>query len=213
MGSGTIIGNVSIAGVGFPVSITASDEGSILQQAAVPMAYAAEVTSGVGTKAGVITTTNPAPVITTDDWVDIYWTLLGVNYVLYNADVFSVVAGAVTIVATNGLGDNLPANGTACIIAVRKIIITAFSGTDVSMMGVGCSSGRSHVAFVSSATPASAIERFAHDIPDGEGWFFSDTMGFTHPITGYAIAAIFVSTANTSSNQTMSVGILYDSVA
>jgi len=213
MGIGTISGTINVAGVGFPFHLTEEDEGVVLHQVTAPMAYAAVVTSGVGTKAGVITTTDTSPTITTDDYVDIYWEVGGVKGVLYNADVSNVTAGAVTVIDTNGMGDNLPANTSACIIAVHQVIAGEFEGGDASILAVRCNAGRSYVVFAEGSEAAGSAH-FAHDVPDGEGWVWSEGFnGITNPIAGHTIDNIWVSTADVTADQLITVGILYDSVS
>jgi len=212
MATGRISGSITIAGMSFTFEATRTDEGVIHQDTIVPKAYAAVVTSGVCTRAGVITTTDEAPEITTDDYVDIYWTLAGVDYVLYNADVSDVTAGAVTIIDTNGLGSVLPANATPCIIAVRHMIVSSFLGTNVSIVAMNCNQGKSHIAFCEGTDETDVVEHLARIVPNGEGWFFADGLGLTNPITGDDITHIFVSTADVAADQQITVGVLYDSV-
>ncbi len=213
MGSGSIVGNITVAGVGFPLSITASDEGSITHKVTVPKGYAGVTTSGVGTKAGVVTATNTSPDIDTNDYVDIYWELDGVRGVLYNCDVSDVTAGAVTFIDTNGQGDNLPANGTAMVVSVRKIIAGEFEAGDASIIAAQCSDGRSHIAYV-EGSPAAGSVHFAQDIIDGWGWVWSDQfVDIANPMAGDTVDNIWVSTANTEADQTFDTAVLYDSVS
>ena len=206
MGTASLDGGVNIAGMGFPIHISTDDEGSIHQEVIVPMAYAADTTTGETTKAGTITC-DDTPSITDADWVDIYWD----GGVLYNADVSDVTGEVVTILDTQGLGDNLPDNGTPCIIAVSKDITTAFLGTDVSALAAYCNPSRCHIAYCDGAR-AAATEHLAVDIEAGEGWFWIEGLGFLNPITGNPIDHIFVSTTNIAADQTFHVGVQYDSV-
>ncbi len=210
MGVASLVSNVTIAGMGFPVSFSAEDEGAILQEVTVESGYDGDTVSGTGTKAGRVDTDTAIPDITTDDYVDIYWD----GGVLYNADVSAVANdNEITFLDTNGLGDNLPADGTPVVISVRKLIATTFLGTGASALAASCASGRCHISYVDNADPTASAEIFAVDIPDQQGWFWFEDMGFTNPITGSTVAAIYVSTADVTADRIFSVGVLYDSVS
>ena len=210
MGNATALGTVTIAGMGFPFNISVTDEGSILQDVTVEKGYDGDTVSGTGTKAGRVDTDTAIPDITTDDYVDIYWD----GGVLYNADVSAVANdNEITFLDTNGLGDNLPADGTPVVISVRSLIVTEFLGTDVSCLAASCSGDRCHISYVDNANPTTAAELHAVDIAAAEGWFWIEGMGFTNPITGDTVSAIYVSTSDVGADQTFSVGVLYDSVS
>ncbi len=204
MGSASLVANVNIAGMGFPVSFSESDEGAILQEVTVPKGYAGVTTSGVGTRAGVVTSTNSSPTITDSDFVDIYWD----GGVLYGCNVSDVTAGAITFADGNAGGDVLPANGTVMVVSVRKDITVAFEGGDASALAASCTSGRCYIAFLESGS-----EHFAVDIANKQGWFWMESMGFANPIDGDTIDEIWVSTADITADQQFTVGVLYDSVS
>ncbi len=210
MNNGVINGNISIAGIGFPVRYSQQDEGAITHSVTAPKAYAGVTTSGVGTKTGSVTTTNAAPDIELTDYVDIYWD----GGALFNVNVSAKTAGLITFaVDSNSDGDVLPADGTAMIVAVCQVVAGEFEGADVSMMFVKASNGRSHVAFVEGDQPT-GTNHFSHDVPDDEGWFWTYDLAqwINNPITGHTIDHIWVSTADTTSDQTITVAVLYDSV-
>ena len=209
MGTAKLDGNVSIAGMGFPVHISVEDEGGIGQQVTVPMAYAGTVKSGGGTTDGVIEGVALTTTITAADNVDVYWVdAAGDPQIVYGGDVSDVTDDEITCGGVTAFSGNLPANGYAVIIAARKVVTTAFLGTDVSAIAASCSVGRSHIAFIDTA-----VAELAVDIANGEGYFWIEGLGYANPITGDDIDEIWVSTADITSDQTFSIGILYDSVA
>jgi len=209
MGTAKLDGNVSIAGMGFPVHISVEDEGGIGQQVTVPMAYAGTVKSGGGTTDGVIEGVALTTTITAADNVDVYWVdAAGDPQIVYGGDVSDVTDDEITCGGVTAFSGNLPANGYAVIIAARKVVTTAFLGTAVSAVAAYCSVGRGHIAFIDTA-----VAELTVDIADGEGWFWIEGLGYANPITGDDIDEIWVSTADTIADRTFYVGVQYDSVS
>ena len=199
-------GGVNIAGMGFPIHISVSDEGGIGQEVTVPKAYAGNLSTRTSATAGVFTTTSTHN-LDVGDFFDFYFA----DGVAYNCEV--TVETDTTITFTGGTGTDgdggeaLPLATTTGQVGERKVITTAFLGTAVSAVAAYCSVGRGHIAFIDTA-----VAELTVDIADGEGWFWIEGLGYANPITGDDIDEIWVSTADTIADRTFYVGVQYDSV-
>ena len=96
MSTAIIAGSVTVAGLGIPINVSRSAEGSIAQAVTLPKAFAGNLSTRTDLNTGVFTTTDVHD-ITTDDFVWFFWTLAGVAKVAYYCDVTAVGANTVTI--------------------------------------------------------------------------------------------------------------------
>lgn len=205
----SLIGNVNIAGMGFPINISVTDEGAITQEVTVPKAWAGNLSTRSSATAGIITTDDTHD-LDVGDFFDFYFS----GGVAYDCEVTVEDGSTITFTGAKGAdgdsGDALPLSTATGQVGERKEINIDFDGDDASCVSVSCLA-RSHAAFVESTGGENVL--LARDIPAGQGWFWIDGMGFTNPLAGDPVDYVWVSQAGIDAARIVSVGVLYDSVS
>ncbi len=210
MGSANLIGNVNISGLGFPLDITVTDEGSILQEVTVPKAWAGNLSTRTNATDGVFSTDETHD-LDVGDFFDFYFA----DGVAYDCEVTVEDGDTITFTGAKGTdgdsGDALPLAAVTGQVGERKEINTDFDGDDISCIAASCLA-RSHLAIVETTGGENVI--LTQDIPAGQGWFWIEGMGFTNPLDSTDdVDYVWVSQAGTDAARIFNFGVLYDSVS
>lgn len=204
MTTAIIQGAANIAGLGFNLSISRTDEGTIGQTPTCPKAWAGVLTDNAGVDAYITTTETHD--IEVGDKITIYWS----GGIGYYGDVTAVTGDTIVFNETTILGDAMPSAATAVIAAKEEEVIMGFDGDDVSMIATSVAGGaRAHWQFLDVGDAVVHAQEVVADQP----WFWADGMGWGTPITGNAITYAYVSMADITADRVVNLGVLYDSVA
>lgn len=145
---------------------------------------------------GVVTLSNGHG-ITTSQKVDLFWSG-GVR-----AGMGATVSGnAVTL--DGGVGDVLPAETTAVVACVPRVVPLAFGGDALKTL-LASNNTRAHVDFQDDA----GASLLPLPLAAGEGYGWVSDSNVDNPLASDAVAAFAVSNGNSSTNLLFKLGVLY----
>jgi len=202
MAQATLSGSIVIAGVGINVSVTKTKTGQITVDRELPKGYTGVVTSGGGTAGGTLTVSGADGLFTDADFIDVYLTT-GTGDISYEGNISDVTGDVITVA---GFTNNLPANTTAIIVSKRIVINVDIDGDHMEAIAAGCGA-RAHLVFEDSGDAELLVQEIT---TAALSWYWFNESGWTRPITGNAVDEIHASTANTGADQTLVIGILFD---
>jgi len=193
----------TLAGVTYAsgtVELTGPGIESVSQDLAV--AWPGSLTTRTDNNTGTITMTDAGHLILTGSRVDIYWTNTDGTFGCQRA----VTVG--TVVTTSvpfdlGIGDNLPTQGSAVIVAISQQFTFSFTGNNVKALAIGCD-GRATVVLASGTVTEELAKVFT--TASAYGWTSSDSE--TNPISGDTITFVYMSQASTTATKNVRVGVL-----
>lgn len=206
MPTGNISLVASIAGVSVQITVAKTEEGQVGHAVDLPAGKAISSWSKTDNDTGVATVAAGHGFLVGHK-VDVYW---GTENVRYGLTVTAVTSTTVTV--DSGAGDNFPATGTASMVLskVKKLDVNV-DGDLAKIVAASCPK-RSHVHWRSSEASGVGGSLDAQHLPAGEGYVWWDGSGVTNPLAGDAIDAVEMSTADTATSPTFTLGILYNSL-
>jgi hypothetical protein len=200
MGQATISETIAIGGRSLQSNISRTAEGEIAQPSlALNTGKSGTLSTRTDNDTGVITLAEGHG-ITALDVVDVYWSG-GLRYGMTVSD-----PQATTIAVDVGAGDNLPTQGAAVIVCVRKSVAMPLDGDLLTVLAVQAAQRASVVFLDESSTVLLAL-----DLTAGEAYRWVSGQG-TNPLAGVVVATVGVSSGSTSANE-LTVLVLYDSVS
>ena len=200
MQTAKISSSLQVGGLSFLSSVERSAEGQISQVVPLPAGIAGAVSSG-----GVDGLVEGHGLVQ-NDVIDVHWTVDDVPMCRRGVTVDGATATAITFDNSPAAeGDALPALATAVVVSKQVPIITAFAGNDVLMIGIEST----QTAFADFRSTGASV--LAKSLPAGEAWSWWTGLA-TNPLAGGAIAKVVASNGTTTA-ATLSLGVLYNSVA
>lgn len=197
---------VSIGGVAVQGSVARSAEGQIGQEVTLAVAQAGTLSTRTSDTAGTLTLSADHG-ITDADVIDIFWTDDDGNLqCAYGATVGTVSGTSVPF--TGASGTVLPAEDSTITACVVTEINVDFDGDDAKLVFLK-STRQGHANFVDSGD--ASLEAITLDVA-AEPWFWIDGL-CANPLTGNPVDALIVSNADANNEATVSLAVLYDSVA
>ncbi|HUT12922.1 MAG TPA: hypothetical protein VMY42_20670 [Thermoguttaceae bacterium] len=201
MPTGTISQTVTIAGVSMTGSSSRTESGHEAHDPELPAGKAGTLSTRTSATVGVATL-SAGHGITTDDYVDVYWT----GGVRYGMDVTAVDGNAVSIDGTTaGGGDDLPALDSDIIVTPRVTIDADFNGVLAEMIAALCTR-RGHLEFLDDDDASLATV----ELQAGEPWSWAKGVGFANPFTGNPVGSIEATCGEVTAGKLL-VGILFAS--
>lgn len=190
---------VNVGGIQFEgASAVYQASSQIGHRPTAPAARAGTLTTRTNNTAGVVTLAADHGIVT--GLVDVYWTG-GVQY-----NVSATVAGNDVTLASGG-GANLPAQGTAVLVAQVVEIDTDFDGALAIVFGL-YSERRAHVLFLQEdGTPITPFELLAK-VP--RTWI---TGQGDNPFSEEAVGKARVSCGEAGGSAAVAIGLLYNAIA
>ena len=209
MPDSTIIVNANVGGIPFSSSCLRTDHGQIGQDPPLPAAKAGTLTTRTNATDGILTL-GVDHGITTDDYIDIYWTdSAGVKKYRYGADVTAADGTTVTFegepAAKEFGGSDLPAQDYAITTQARTEIDVDFDGDLLKVLAVS-QSKRGLVRFLNGDTVHLVVDLTSA----GEIWYWTNGSPITNPLAGDTITHVFASQSAVEAGQAK-IGVLYDS--
>lgn len=192
----TITSTVQCGGVSVQSTITREAEGSNTPYSdTIAAGSSGTLSTRTDDNTGVVAAAAGHGIVTSDT-VDVYWAT-GVRY-----GMDATVSGD-NITVDLGAGDVLPAQSTAVVITKQIEVNADFDGDDMVLF-YAYANVRAHLDFQDSG----GASLFALELDDENPlyWWASDTE-IALPITGNAVAAIFISNGTTSAG-TLKTGCL-----
>ncbi len=195
----------SVGGRSFSTNLSVTGDNRHPSSPTVGVAEAGTLTTRTDANTGIITMTSGGHTIATADIVDVYWTLLGVDYQRRHMTVGTVATTSVPI--DGGAGDDLPATTTA--LTIKKEVKEgelALDGDDVVGIAMKAPSYRGQITIRQS----DGTEILSKNLAAGAAFIWSDTSGETNPVAGSTIGNVTFTQAGTSASQEMVCDILYN---
>ena len=194
-----VIGGVTIAG-----SIVRSGETPLsFDIDTLPAAKTGSLTTRTDDNTGVITATAGHGFVT-GAVLDVYWELLGVNYVRRGMDA-TVSVNAITV--DGGAGDVLPATTTALTFSQVQTVLQGFD-PDILNMLLFTFPRETSIRFMADAVVALALH-----MPAGEVYSWFSGLGVTNPCGADPITSILLSNGDSAGTSRVRGGCVLDSVA
>lgn len=204
MPSVTITQSITGGGVSIqPLAIVRSNSGPIALEDTLPAAKTGSLTTRTDDDTGELTMSSGHG-ITTGQVIDIYWN----GGVQYGVTVGTVATNVVPI--DGGIGDNLPAQGTAITAVVQSSINLAIDGDNADVVSIMLETvdkslrTAAHVQFRDAANDEIAEIDLVANIP--KVWDIAG--GSSNPFTGDPITNLKASQANSTSTETYTLKIV-----
>lgn len=189
--------NGSVAGVTFPFTLIRESDGGVQREVALPAGQTGVLTTRTDDNTGTITMDSASHGITTGMRVAIFFA----SGVQRKVTVGTVSGTSVPI--DLGIGANLPAQGSAVVVAPEIEIDLPFSGDDMAAIAAFCVN-RSNFGLFNGAT-----EHLNLELPAGEGWFWVNGQSAPNPIAGDTIASAYAANGGVAA-ATFKIGIGID---
>ena len=204
MGTANYGATFAVAGISAGVGASVTAEGEMKQSPSCEMGYAGPISTDTDR---VITTTSTDPDLEANDVVAIFWPGgMAIDKIQ------SVTGGNdQTIKLSSGgasaEGDALPANATECIIAVCAEVALLIPASQLEAVAVNATT-RASISFRESDDTLITTQEHTASVPYG----YISGLSFTDPVGATACELLWVATANVTADETVDIGILYDSV-
>jgi hypothetical protein len=169
----------SLAGQTIPIQISRQDNGTGLWTPTVPAAVAPQTWTKTDNTNGTAAFAS-TPSFVTGDKVDVFWSG-GRRY-----NMAATVTGN-SVALSGGGGDNLPASGTAVLLAERLVVNVGFDPDDVTALMIS-TARRASVVFADAGGAA----LLALDLPAGGCCLWWSGSGISRPFSGNPVAGIWV---------------------
>jgi len=206
--NGSISATLNISGQSLNSLVARSAPGGLAQDVNLPAGLAGTLTTRTSDAEGVATVAEGHG-LTGGDKIDVYWA----GGLRYGVTVDSVTSTTITFgTGGAGAGDNLPAQGTAIVVAAQVTIDEAFDGDDLAMIAAGATlvgsgtAARAHLTFLD----AGGATLHAVELAGGEAWSWASGTGAANPLTGNPVASIRV-TAGTAAETRLQIAGIYQS--
>lgn len=195
--------SATMGGVSFSGAITRSGETPQALSVVLPAAKAGSLTTRTDNDTGVVTLSTGHS-ITTGMVVDVYWVdSSGDDQCRYNMDA-TVATNAVTV--DGGAGANLPTATTAVTLCQRQIAVFAFTASIVQAL-LASSTRKASIRCMATSSVVVAILNAAGEFYD---WFYG--RGVTTPL-GSDVTAVHLSNGDSAGTNTVSFGVILDSIS
>lgn len=198
MPSATLTLSATIGGIGVSGKITRNGETPLSSQVVLPAAKTGTLTTRTDANTGIVTAQAGHGFIT-GDTIDVYW---GAG--LHSSMTATASGNAITL--DGGEGTDLPVTTTPVTLSKRVAIEQGFDGALLTLMLVGLSQ-RGSVRFQDDTVPVLSV-----NLPGSEAYSWASGLGVVNPLAATTVVQIFCSNQSSSSTNTITIGLLLDTV-
>ena len=200
MADASFQGTALVAGLGMNLTIARTGDLATAHDPTVPFGFVGTLSTRTDAVDGIVTVASHDLLDT--DWVTIYWE----GGLAYRCDITAKDATTITFEGEGDNSDVLPTQGTTVIISKEVEVDTDWDGDNLAFIAAVCPV-RAHIVFME----AGETEQDDQEILAGQCWWWASDLGMTNNLTGNAIDKVYVSCADTSTDQTFLLGLLLDS--